>query len=702
MVVKLEQQNAIHGLLYDAVNHNQHHLVHEHIDNGADPNHVVYGEEKHVRTPLRRACVHGDVKVIRLLLKKGATLFAHSVDDRWSVLHSAADAGHDHILRLLVIEADELHENVDVDGFSLLHIAAEILNPRMLNGGADFLHWLLRHLSTFDVNVRSRRPGYYDWTPFHICAHRGKVKAAMLLIRVGAKIHLASGEFHLHSPLMNQYSRGDCAQFASTEQGFLALHGSVCDKGLLPIHCAAIGGYVKMLHFLIKHDQSIYATTAVNRWTPLMFGVWSNSVPFVNEVCLRGSNRLINSADRRGDSLWTPLSLAVMHGSIELVQTLISHGADPLVQVRLGDFPGTGFIQNTASSIQDSQDNCWSTTDSRISLLHLAVVRGNLEMLRIVMQLVDDAYFNTVGKSKSPLHLVPWHDAIATPRRKKNRGALGPMHTAPLNAPREAQKQLAQALTDISYEALQRSDRDPLTACTSAGWSPAILALILHAADSRRQVRFKFIENFPEDVKANSRADVFVELLKTGRAFCEDHGDASPPLVSGRFYETSELLLIRAIDELMRLCREAKCERTGYVVCHATLCAACRFNRFRVAKHLLERKICDPQCLFFSPIACRPIHISSRLGFGQISQLLIDHDADPTEVDEQGDKPVLKITRFYNQQIQGLKSKVSSLQSQIRTAKQQALAAGLFEGDSSAEFSSAECPIDTLLLSSRM
>ena len=48
----------------------------------------------------------------------------------------------------------------------------------------------------------------------------------------------------------------------------------------------------------------------------------------------------------------------------------------------------------TLSRIPNGGANQWSGPDSRISLLHLAVVRGSPDMFRAVMGLVRNAYTN--------------------------------------------------------------------------------------------------------------------------------------------------------------------------------------------------------------------------------------------------------------------------------------------------------------------
>jgi len=132
-----------------------------------------------------------------------------------------------------------------------------------------------------------------------------------------------------------------------------------------------------------------------------------------------------------------------------------------------------------------------------------------------------------------------------------------------------------------------------------------------------------------------------------------------------RFDDVSESLVCRCIDEFVKICKVHGADRAAYRITHATLCTACRFNRMRVARHLLEQGLCDPSCRFLSPVECRPLHIATSCGYGHLSQLLINHGADPAEVDERGEAPIFKLTRSHLKQIDLLKATVRELEAKL-------------------------------------
>ena len=59
-------------------------------------------------------------------------------------------------------------------------------------------------------------------------------------------------------------------------------------------------------------------------WTPLMYGVWSNDVKLVRELCRVGGRSVVNDMDRRGNGTqWCPLALAVVRSTTEMVHALL-------------------------------------------------------------------------------------------------------------------------------------------------------------------------------------------------------------------------------------------------------------------------------------------------------------------------------------------------------------------------------------------
>lgn len=216
----------------------------------------------------------------------------------------------------------------------------------------------------------------------------------------------------------------------------------------------------------------------------------------------------------------------------------------------------------------------------------------------------------------------------------------------------------------------ESQDCDPITFCTSEGWSPAVLAVLLHACDPERHVRIKLLEyEVDQTVNENTRAEVFLELLATGRSLLEDRPEATPPMMPQRFHYFAESLACYIIDEFARFCTIGGADRVAYRILHTTLCVACRLNRHHVAKHLLKTGLCDPRCRFLHPVECRPLHIATSCGFGFLAQLLLEYRADPHEGDENNEMPVYKLTRHYEHTVSELQARVCELEGQLQQVR---------------------------------
>ncbi|CAD7922530.1 unnamed protein product [Amoebophrya sp. A25] len=456
--------------LFKAVQHNQHVLVAQNINEGANHEAFYPTEPVDSRTALRVACRDGNVRLTRLLLQARASLFSHLEKDRWTALHSAAYHGHEAILRLVLQEASELHENLRVDGFSLLHVLAETINSNLPAGGADLMKWVLSPASGHQlaVDAKTDRLGYSEWTPLHMCAARGKMKSMIHLLKAGADLHCRTGDFSLHLPGAHKLLQGDIVAYSGLSDSAIVdgFAPPVCgssllskipeytvDSGLLPIHLAALGGHLRTLQFLMQQGQNLNATTKRYRWTPLFFAVWAGQHAIVKEICRNGGRRFINCTDRRADSQWTPLALAVMRCDIEMVQLLVAYGGDPLVRLMMHDFPGAHFTQHTT----DAGSEDWSSTDYRVSLLHLAVLRGDLEMLQTLIPLVRTAHFAPIRLSSVPL----------TPQMQSQPLVIGSARGGAVYAPQNRAAASKMALS--SKKARSRSAGSTATTATGGG-----------------------------------------------------------------------------------------------------------------------------------------------------------------------------------------------------------------------------------------
>eukprot|EP00920_Eleutheroschizon_duboscqi_P020299 GHVT01048243.1.p1 GENE.GHVT01048243.1~~GHVT01048243.1.p1 ORF type:complete len:602 (+),score=76.87 GHVT01048243.1:3656-5461(+) len=79
------------------------------------------------------------------------------------------------------------------------------------------------------------------------------------------------------------------------------------------------------------------------------------------------------------------------------------------------------------------------------------------------------------------------------------------------------------------------------------------------------------------------------------------------------------------------------------ILLHAALLAACRLGRRRLVASLIRSQAVDVECQFFSPVACRPLHLAAASGHGAIAQMLVDAGAGASTCDEFGLRPMEKL-----------------------------------------------------------
>mmetsp|Transcript_35236 Transcript_35236/g.64391 ORF Transcript_35236/g.64391 Transcript_35236/m.64391 type:complete len:716 (-) Transcript_35236:100-2247(-) len=700
------------ALLHQAILENAQQTIEFYLEQGADVNYYDSRSAVPLATPLRAACKQAKLKLVQSLVEKQASVFAHFEVDSWSALHSAADGGHGKVWKLLLEEAEELHDTSLHNGFPLIHIVVECANPRLHEGGVDLVnHVIRRHFPHVDINARSERPGFQGWTALHLAASRGGSKLTHTLLRHKAEVQARTGSFHIRSAKINSYLIGGSKgglQPAPVDSLSEQAPDTWLDSGLLPIHVAALGGHLGLVQTLARSSpvDGLNAVTSKHQWTPLMFAVWNGDVAIVEELLRIGARTVVNCKDRGQAEELVPLAIAVAKGSIDMVNALVAYSADPLVRLRSNDFPGRIFLDNVSPLLPDSHQNSWSGPDTRISLLHIAVVRGYKEMIRHVAFLMRAAHLNPVRMASHSPELLRWQEcsersaAAGSAYRERlqqgsspwtckqtggegrNRCRRSAQHNMLAATKKPAPTDTFQALLRPHSEVLvpkqiakrfadepvfEGPSRDPVRFTTTEGWSAAVLAVILHTVDHNRAVPMPLLLELSDPTQeSNDRGEAFLELLSAGAAFySEDEPEEPPPSVPQRFADVSEVLILRAIDELIRLCRFASREQEAARVLHSSLCAAAEFDKRKVAHFLLEECGCDPRCNFIQQVERRPLHLAGLNGNAYIAQMLLEHKADAAEKDRDGEKPIDKLARNHEAQLSELKAKVRALEDQL-------------------------------------
>ena len=245
------------------------------LDHGAD----MTAQDKGGRTPLHFASLNGHANIVQSLLDQGANMAAQDKDGR-TPLHFASQSGHVDIVQSLLDHSADMTAQ-DNDGWTPLLLALRgghvKIGQSLLDRGAD--------------PTAQKKDG---WTPLHWASQNGRVEMVQFLVEHGA----------------------DPAAHVN---------------GWTPLHSASQGGHVETVQFLVEHGADPTALTKGDR-IPLNFAPANGQVSIARaQVHVERGTDLATDANPVNNRI-APLHLASYYGHVEVVQSLLDHGADPTVQ----------------------------------------------------------------------------------------------------------------------------------------------------------------------------------------------------------------------------------------------------------------------------------------------------------------------------------------------------------------------------------
>ena len=231
--------------------------------------------DEEYRREVRRAVDSESSDVLRALLvpKVIAILHQSSLGEDKFLLHKACENGHTAISRILLDAGFKVDEH-DSDGYMPLHKAA-------LQGHCSTLEVLIQAHAI--VNVRNHE----DQAPLYIATFRGHAECVKALLKAGADINALNGKF-----------------------------------GRTALHVAANQGYIEIVTALIEWKADIMMKSSSVKWTPLHY---AHNYKDISQILLEVDRRLISTRSKQGS---TPLNLAAMKGSTDVVEFLINRGSE--------------------------------------------------------------------------------------------------------------------------------------------------------------------------------------------------------------------------------------------------------------------------------------------------------------------------------------------------------------------------------------
>ena len=260
------------------------------LDMGADPNLANAWSMGTRMTPLHSAAIYGHVNIVRLLLNRGAILESETTRGTTALILAAAE-GHEDVVAVLVGEyhADVNHAQTGSGQTPLISaVYGENFNA---------VRTLVEHGADVNAETTEGSTALLDAALYNL------LNIATLLVQRGALVDAVDGQ-----------------------------------SGKTPLMKAAEHGYIHMTRMLLaagadpnKEDAADWTTY---KETPVTIAAQYGHVDVLKELLENGANARL---EQGGRAVW----LAALNGNAEIVDLLISAGADPTYRNPEGSLPRT-------------------------------------------------------------------------------------------------------------------------------------------------------------------------------------------------------------------------------------------------------------------------------------------------------------------------------------------------------------------------
>ncbi|KAF6204958.1 hypothetical protein GE061_019125 [Apolygus lucorum] len=311
-------------------------------------------------TPLLLALLAGHEDVATLLCKKGASI-TDAIGRGSTPCHLAAAIGQTKVIKLLLKLGADVNK-IDSNGWTPLHRACE-------SGSLDCTTQLI------DEGCSVNSPAERGITPLFLSVRSNNINVVKLLVNKGAKFDENAlneaarlGFANIMELLLDRFpNSSNGTQLLSIAVGNLQpeIIKMLVDRGAdvnaenregsKPLHTAAFMGSCEMIQLMLElgADPNAKLSDGV---TPLHLAAKVGHRNSVETLLIRQSNILAEDSKGR-----TPLSIAIRYGHTSIVKLFLNHNKS----INLNDF---------------------YVTEKRISLLQIASVFGEIEIVKLLVQ----------------------------------------------------------------------------------------------------------------------------------------------------------------------------------------------------------------------------------------------------------------------------------------------------------------------------
>ncbi|EPQ14921.1 Ankyrin repeat and SOCS box protein 2 [Myotis brandtii] len=282
--------------------------------------------------PVLKAIKEDDEEALKAMMKAGRNL-AEANKEGWLPLHEAAYYGQLSCLKALHRAYPATIDQRTLQEETALYLAT-------CRGHLDCLQSLLQAGAEPDISNKSRE------TPLYKACERKNVEAVRILVQYNADTNhrCNRGWTALHESV----SRNDLEVME-----ILVSSGAKVESknayGITPLFVAAQSGQLEALRFLAKHGADI--NTQASDSASALFEACKNEHQLVVEFLLSqgaDANKAnkdgmlpLHVASKKGN--YSPLLVAIRHGSLRIMQLLLDHGAniDAYIATHPTSFPAT-------------------------------------------------------------------------------------------------------------------------------------------------------------------------------------------------------------------------------------------------------------------------------------------------------------------------------------------------------------------------